>query len=235
MSELMNKLQEPFEADEIEWRVQSCGITNGRGWALALAYVTNRAIQNRLDEVFGCLGWKNEYKEWRNDNQLCGLSVWDDDKQQWITKWDGADDSKEDAIKGGLSGSMKRTAVQFGIGRYLYKLKENFAECSVEKPKDMKNWNKTKTKNKEDIYWKTPTLPNWALPTNKEEFKTEVNPKNISNLINKNQVEELEQLVEETKADINQMLKFYKINEFSELTEDKFKHAKEYLEKKKLA
>ena len=44
-----SKLKEPFPSSDIEWRLQSCGETNGKIWAKCLAYVTNRAIQNRLE------------------------------------------------------------------------------------------------------------------------------------------------------------------------------------------
>ena len=37
-----------------------------------------------------------------------------------ITKSDGADDSNIEGAKGGISDSLKRAAVQWGIGRYLY-------------------------------------------------------------------------------------------------------------------
>ena len=40
----------------------------------------------------------------------------------FITKWDGAEDSDIEPVKGGLSDSMKRAAVQWGIGRYLYSM-----------------------------------------------------------------------------------------------------------------
>ncbi|KAG3043437.1 hypothetical protein PC121_g22543 [Phytophthora cactorum] len=114
----MKRLQDPFPPEEIEWRV---GSTNGdKTKGIALAYVTNRAIQNRLDEVFGVFGWRNEYREWKEKSQLCGISV--KVEGEWITKWDGADDSNMEAVKGGLSDAMKRAAYQWGIGRYLYKL-----------------------------------------------------------------------------------------------------------------
>jgi len=38
----------------------------------------------------------------------------------WVTKSDGADDSSIESAKGGISDSLKRAAVQYGIGRYLY-------------------------------------------------------------------------------------------------------------------
>lgn len=124
MDEVMKKLQEPFTPEEIEWRVGSTNKDKTKG--LALAYVTNRAIQDRLDNVFGAFGWKNEFKEWKGNGQLCGISIKNGD--EWITKWDGADDSNMEAVKGGLSDSMKRAAYQWGIGRYLYKIPDIWME-----------------------------------------------------------------------------------------------------------
>jgi hypothetical protein len=117
------ELQKEFPAEDIEWRVGPVNEKEMQG--IALAYVTNRAIQSRLDNVFGTFGWKNVYKSWHDDSQLCGLSVkviGHDGKSEWVTKWDGAENTKYESVKGGLSDSMKRTAVQFGIGRYLYKM-----------------------------------------------------------------------------------------------------------------
>ena len=47
------RLRDPFAPEDIEWRVQQAGEKNGRPWARVLAYVTNRAIMERLDEVVG--------------------------------------------------------------------------------------------------------------------------------------------------------------------------------------
>lgn len=140
-----NKLKAPFKPEEIEFRVGSTNKDKTKG--LALAYVTNRAIQNRLDEVFTPFGWQNSFREWKGTSQICGISVWDDKKNEWITKWDGADDSQTEAIKGGLSDSMKRAAYQWGIGRYLYELPDTWVPL--------------------DEYKKLayePQLPKWALP-----------------------------------------------------------------------
>lgn len=141
----MELLQAPFEATEIEWRVGSTTADKAKG--LALAYVTNRAIQNRLDDTFGCFGWKNEFKEWKNTSQICGISVWNEEQKEWITKWDGSDDSATEAVKGGLSDSMKRCGYQWGIGRYLYNLPQIWVPL----------------KNKKYLA-ETPKLPAWALP-----------------------------------------------------------------------
>lgn len=161
--EALKKLQAPFLPEEIEWRVDRGQKTRNGDFVFVLAYVTNRAIMNRLDEVFGPFGWKNEYKEWRGNSQICGISV--KVEGEWVTKWDGSDDSNMDAIKGGLSGAMKRTAVQWGIGRYLY----NLDQCRIPLLNSGQNWANVKVKasGKEEYiqgYWNTPILPQWALP-----------------------------------------------------------------------
>ena len=47
------QLRKPFHAEEVEWRIGQSGKTRGgKIWAKAFAYVTNRAIQNRLDIPF---------------------------------------------------------------------------------------------------------------------------------------------------------------------------------------
>lgn len=114
----LKRLQEYFKPSAITWRIGVLSQDKTKG--IALPYLTNRAVQNRLDSVCGPENWKNEYLPWKEKAQLCGISIRIDG--EWVTKWDGADDSKTEPTKGGLSDSMKRAAVQWGIGRYLYDL-----------------------------------------------------------------------------------------------------------------
>lgn len=169
--EIKKTLQAPFPADQIEWRVGSTNQEKTKG--LALAYVTNRAIQNRLDEVFGVFGWKNEFKEWKQSSQICGISVFDDEKKEWITKWDGADDSQTEAVKGGLSDAMKRAAYQWGIGRYLYNLESVWVPIKpcgrsfmiAGNPPALPAWALPEGGTSfEEIWDGPPALPIWALP-----------------------------------------------------------------------
>lgn len=149
--DIMEKLQAPFEYNEIEWLVKIANEKNETG--LALPYVTARAIQNRLDDVCGIDGWQNTFIEWKDKSQLCGISI--KFGEEWITKWDGADDTNTDGTKGGLSGAMKRAATAWGIGRYLYNLPAIWTPITIEVNKNGKKNYKIKKK---------PSLPDWALP-----------------------------------------------------------------------
>ncbi|EFL6856235.1 recombinase, partial [Escherichia coli] len=59
------------------------------------------------------------------------------------------------------SGAMKRAAVQWGIGRYLYNLEEGFAQTSLDKKQ---GWHRAKLKDGTGFYWLPPSLPGWAIP-----------------------------------------------------------------------
>ncbi|MVP00383.1 hypothetical protein EDM21_12755 [Paenibacillus sp. N10] len=143
----MQRLQDPFLPEDIEWRVGATNADKSKG--IALAYVTNRAIMSRLDAIFGPFGWRNEFREWKGTSQLCGISIlWNG---EWITKWDGADDSQTEAVKGGLSDAMKRAGYQWGIGRYLYNLENQ--------------WAPIKQQGRSYVLAQVPKLPLWALPS----------------------------------------------------------------------
>jgi hypothetical protein len=164
--EIMQKLQAPFLPEDVEWRVDRVTKFSNNPVAYVLAYITNRAIQTRLDDIFGPFGWYNEFREWKSKGQLCGLSIYCDqvDGWKWVTKWDGADDSNFEATKGGLSDSMKRAAVQWGIGRYLYSL-EQYKVSVLSSGQHYVNAETKKGSNEWVTgYWNEPRLPGWALP-----------------------------------------------------------------------
>ena len=121
---IKDELARPFAPEDLEWRIQYANEKTNRG--IVVPYVTNRAIQARLDEVVGIAGWYNDYKPWHGANkkeaQICGISIYFEERGGFITKWDGAEDSDIEPVKGGLSDSMKRAAVQWGIGRVLYSM-----------------------------------------------------------------------------------------------------------------
>ena len=133
-AKLLKELSLPFPSCDVEWRVQKV-INESEKKGIAVPYLTSRAVQNRLDEVVGPMHWRSEYKPWHSidgkASQLCGISIFFDERSEWITKWDGSDDSDFEPIKGGLSDAFKRAAVPWGIGRYLYRFDAEFVKVKT--------------------------------------------------------------------------------------------------------
>lgn len=160
MSEVSEKLCAKFPSDQIEWRIGQAGKkTDGKAWAKCLAYIQARAIMDRLDETMGPDKWKAEYSFVGATGVICKLSLKFAD--EWVTKEDGAEFSEIDAFKGGISGALKRAAVLWGIGRYLYDLEADFAIIVEQGTKGARY---AKTKDGLAFYWVPPQLPDWALP-----------------------------------------------------------------------
>lgn len=111
-----------LKAEEIEIRVGTVGQRkSGGGYATLLLYKDARTDMQILDEVYGANNWQKDYKEIKG-NLYCGIGVWDDDKKQWIWKWDCGTESNVEKAKGEASDAMKRACfnVGGGIGRELY-------------------------------------------------------------------------------------------------------------------
>jgi hypothetical protein len=159
----LSKLQDKFIPADIEWRLSRAGEKNGTPWAFVLAYVTNRAIMERLDEVCGPENWKNIFDKAPDGGVLCGIGIKCGD--EWVFKYDGAENTNIESVKGGLSGAMKRAGVQWGIGRYLYDLPGMMAVISPNgkyyAPESRDKQGNVKYK---AFKWDEPSLPLWALP-----------------------------------------------------------------------
>ena len=100
-------------ADEIECRVAT---VSEKGCSLLL-YKDARCDMNILDETFGPMNWRRSHTR---DNANCIVSIWDDEKQQWIDKEDTGTESFTEKEKGLASDSFKRACFNWGIGRELY-------------------------------------------------------------------------------------------------------------------
>ena len=127
--EIIKRLREPFGGREIEWKIQVTSQDKQRG--MAVAYMDARAVQKRLDEIVGPFNWKNVYSLWHDNSQICGISIFYDERKEWVTKFDGAENSDFEPIKGGLSDSFKRAASVWGIGRYLYEMEGVWVEIEA--------------------------------------------------------------------------------------------------------
>ena len=100
-------------ADEIEARVQQ--VTN-KG-VILLLYKDARCDMALLDETVGPLNWKKSYSR---DNRNCTVSIWDNDKKEWISKEDTGTESNTEKEKGLASDAFKRACFNWGLGRELY-------------------------------------------------------------------------------------------------------------------
>lgn len=104
-----------LRADEIDVRI---GNTNrDKTKANLLLYKDARCDMNVLDETVGPFNWQRSHNR---DNANCVVSIWDDEKHQWISKEDTGTESKTEAEKGLASDSFKRACFNWGIGRELY-------------------------------------------------------------------------------------------------------------------
>lgn len=126
MSEVLKALQAPFEPNEIEWRVQSATSKDGQYKVLILPYIDSRAVQKRLDDVVGPF-WKVDYEKIIVNN-IEGFQATITIKlgEEWISRSDGAGATDVESIKGAYSSALKRAAVLWGIGRYLYDMKPSW-------------------------------------------------------------------------------------------------------------
>lgn len=102
-----------LRADEIDCRI---AMVKDNGLSILL-YKDARCDMNILDEAVGQMNWKREHTR---DNANCIVSIWDDDKKQWIGKEDTGTESNTEKEKGLASDSFKRACFNWGIGRELY-------------------------------------------------------------------------------------------------------------------
>ncbi len=73
---ILDQLREVFPPEDLEWRIQQSGFTGaGKPWARIVPYVTNRAIQDRLDDVVGVEGWQDEYEVLPAGSVVCRLRL----------------------------------------------------------------------------------------------------------------------------------------------------------------
>ena len=147
MSELTvwEKLKDPWPPNRIHWRLGSR--KKGGSTGAMLAYIDDRDVMKRLDDVIGGENWQDDYFETPTGRLICRLSL--RIGGEWITKSDGAGDTQVEGEKGAISDAFKRAAVKFGVGRYLYMLGTPWVELTNGYP---------------PRNWKPDSLPKWAYP-----------------------------------------------------------------------
>lgn len=128
-------LSAEFPRIAISWRAQTLTKTGDK--ALALAYIDARDVMDRLDAACGPENWQDRY-EFHGTRTVCYLSLRIGD--EWVTKADGAGDSDVEAEKGAISDALKRAAVKWGIGRYLYAIESPWVPCETYETNGKKHW-----------------------------------------------------------------------------------------------
>lgn len=114
----MGKMFRELRPDEIDCRISQIKVVGDKAqWLSLLLYKDARCDQNILDETVGAYGWQKEYTR---DNRNCIVKIWDDHKQQWVSKEDTGTESNTEKEKGLASDSFKRACFCWGIGRELY-------------------------------------------------------------------------------------------------------------------
>lgn len=102
-----------LKANEIDCRISRIN----KAYISLLLYKDARVDQNILDETVQPMNWQRHHSR---DNANCVVSIWDEDKCQWIEKEDTGKESYSEAEKGLASDSFKRACFNWGIGRELY-------------------------------------------------------------------------------------------------------------------
>ncbi len=123
--EIIQQLSAPFALEEIDFLPKAP--SNGR--ALALAYIDARTVMRRLDEVCPD-GWYFDFTLLDPQGKMVKgeLTVYG------VRRCDAGEADKEDeTLKAAVSDALKRSAVHFGIGRYIYHLPQVWAPYDAQK------------------------------------------------------------------------------------------------------
>lgn len=156
VQELYDELSQPFPVEYLDWRVGST--TQDKSKGMALCYVDARAVMDRLDNVCGPDGWENSYTYLSPQYVVCKLRI-RMPGGEWISKEDGAGATDVEGEKGMLSDALKRAAVRFGVGRYLYDLDSPWVELDGRRIKD------SERKRLDEIHEKHAAKSGWGGPT----------------------------------------------------------------------
>ena len=196
-----------LKANEIDVRVAQID----KNWCTLLLYKDARVDMNILDETVGSMNWQKKYLR---DNANCIVSIWDDEKKQWIEKEDTGTESFTEAEKGLASDSFKRACFNWGIGRELYTApsififprKDMVKQKEDEEPKEFFEGKNGKYQTKTRFY---------------VDYIDYDNNRNIQNLIIRDHKgnSRFEQLTDEMQELLNKQ--FIKLKQLIEANEDK--------------
>lgn len=117
----------------IQWKVQS--YSKAKPVGSFVAYIDARQVMDVLDKACGKNNWQDKY-EIINGVLFCHIGIKIDN--EWIWKSDCGTESNVEKEKGEASDAFKRTAVKWGVGRFLYELPIQW--ISTNEPKKDNNY-----------------------------------------------------------------------------------------------
>lgn len=136
-TDALARLTAPFPLDVIDFKPQV--LNREKTAAMAATYVDARAVAARLDEVFP-FAWTTTFRTVHDGNDRfvveCTLTLRLTDGTLLARADVGESDNGDREAsrhKTAYSDALKRAAVQFGVGRYLYDLPQTWADYDAEK------------------------------------------------------------------------------------------------------
>lgn len=148
--EIKRQLAAPFHSYYVGWKAQATSKDKTR--ALAVAYIDARTVMDRLDQVVGPGNWSDTYRLISaGDGEFsieCTLALFGVPKSDVGIAEEEDDGSQASLSKSAYSDALKRAAVKWGIGRYLYRLSKQWVGYDAARKQ----------------LTEIPELPAWALP-----------------------------------------------------------------------
>lgn len=147
---MLAQLKNPIDPKFVKCRVGARSKDKTKG--IALFYLDAREVEKVLDSVVGAENWATNMTAITSAQGFhgftCSLTVYMPDGKM-VTKTDAGEPSNTAPVKGAASSALKRAAAQFGVGRYLYYIPNQ--------------WYKL---NEYGLFEEKPELPSWAMPNN---------------------------------------------------------------------
>jgi hypothetical protein len=157
-SDIWAALSRPFSFDAVHIKVQATNREKTRG--LIVPYIDARAVMDRLDEVVGPDGWSDSYTPLEGGAVRCSLRIGKAIKE---------DVGQGDDAKAAFSDALKRTAVKFGVSRYLYDSEKIWADLNergqIVSPSEVKQRVLSRTPERPN-----PHRPRRSLPRSSDEM-----------------------------------------------------------------
>lgn len=243
-----------LKAEEIDVRVGSI-MEDG---ATLLLYQDARCAMNILDETVGEENWQRAHKEIKG-NLFCGIGIRstainrEASHDEWIWKWDCGVESFTEKEKGESSDSMKRSAVNWGIGRELYTAPKIKIKCATKEKGDRRyelankwefwgcyvadiEYRETETareivklvindKDNKILYkYDNGKETKTAIKSEMKEYKDEK--------IGEKGAQYLMELITKTGTDLPMLLSYYEVDRLENMTMEQYNKARAILEKR---